>query len=580
MTSAIEYQIMWDRLIAVVEEEAQALIRTAFGTATREAGDLSAGVYDAKGRMIAQAVTGTPGHVNSMAKTVAHVLARFPAQTMAPGDVFVTNDPWLGTGHLYDVVVVTPAFREQRLIGFFACTVHVIDIGGVGGGASRQVYEEGLRLPILRLAEAGVMSETVLDIIRANVREPVQVIGDIYSEVAANEVGCRRLVRMMEEFGLAELDGLAEHILDRSRSALLARIRALPAGVYESTMPTDGFDKPIALKARLRIGEDGIDVEYFDCPDLMPLGYNVPYCYAEAYTCFGLHCAIASDVPNNAGSLSVIRVHIPEGTLLNAPHPAPVQSRALIGQLLPDLMFGCLARIVPEKVMAEGAARLWSLRFTGGLGRVKADPMQLRDARSFNVSSFHSGGTGARHGQDGLSATAFPSGVRNIPVELTETYAPVVIRRKELRTDSGGAGQYRGGLGQVMEVTCTEPVPFAVVTSFERMKYPARGRNGGQPGAIGRLYLDGGEALAGKGYHQIEPGQRLVIEMPGGGGYHDPLLRSPEHVAEDVRNELVSLAQAEELYGVVHDAAGQPDLAQTAARRRTLAAARSPGADH
>jgi len=578
MTSEIEYQIMWDRLIAVVEEEAQALIRTAFGTATREAGDLSAGVYDVKGRMIAQAVTGTPGHVNSMAKTVAHVLAKFPAGTMAPGDVFITNDPWLGTGHLYDVVVVTPAFRGRRLIGFFACTVHVIDIGGAGGGASRQVYEEGLRLPIIRLAEAGVMSETVLDIVRVNVREPVQVIGDIYSEVAANEVGCRRLVQVMEEFGLDDLEGLAEHILERSRTALLARIRALPEGVYESTMQTDGFDKPITLKARLRIGGDGIDVEYFDCPDLMPLGYNVPYCYAEAYTCFGLHCAIAPDVPNNAGSLSVIRVHIPEGTLLNALHPAPVQSRALIGQLLPDLIFGCLAHIVPEKVMAEGAARLWSMRFTGGLGRVKADPMKLRDARSFNVSSFHSGGTGARHGQDGLSATAFPSGVRNIPVELTETYAPVVIRRKELRMDSGGAGKYRGGLGQIMEVTCTEPVPFAVVTSFERMKFPARGRNGGQPGAIGRLHLDGREALAGKGYHQIEPGQRLVVEMPGGGGYHDPLLRAPEHVAEDVRNELVSPAQAEELYGVVHDEAGQPDIVKTAARRQALAAIRSAAA--
>jgi N-methylhydantoinase B len=574
MTSEIEYQIMWDRLIAVVEEEAQALIRTAFGTATREAGDLSAGVYDVKGRMIAQAVTGTPGHVNSMAKTVGHVLAKFPAATMSPGDVFITNDPWLGTGHLYDVVVVTPAFRGERLIGFFACTVHVIDIGGTGGGASRQVYEEGLLLPIIRLAEAGVMSETVLDIVRDNVREPIQVVGDIYSEVAANEVGCRRLLQMMEEFGLEDLDGLAEHILDRSRAAALARIRALPEGVYEGVMPTDGFDKPITLKARLKIGGEGIDVEYFDCPDLMPLGYNVPYCYAEAYTCFGLHCALASDVPNNAGSLSAIRVHIPEGTLLNAPHPAPVQSRALIGQLLPDLMFGCLAQIVPEKVMAEGSARLWSMRFTGGLGRVKADPMRLRDARSFNVSSFHSGGTGARHGQDGLSATAFPSGVRNIPVELTETYAPVVIRRKELRTDSGGAGQYRGGLGQIMEVTCTESVPFAVVTSFERMIYPARGRNGGQPGAAGRLYLSEGGELPGKGYHQIEPGQRLVIEMPGGGGYHDPLLRAPQLVADDVRNELVSFAQAEELYGLVWDKAGEPDLAATEARRSAIAAAR------
>ncbi|MBS7696701.1 MULTISPECIES: hydantoinase B/oxoprolinase family protein [unclassified Chelatococcus] len=578
MIDVIDYQIMWSRLIAVVEEEAQALIRTAFGTATREAGDLSAGVYDVRGNLIAQAVTGTPGHVNSMAKTVGHVLRKFPAETMRPGDVFITNDPWLGTGHLNDVVVVTPAFRRDALVGFFACTLHVVDIGGTGGGASRQVYEEGLCLPIVRLAEGGRISETVLDIVRANVREPVQVVGDIYSEVTANEVGCRKLAQMMDEFALETLDDLAAYILDRSREASLARIRALPAGTYESAMEIDGIDQPITLKARLHIRPDGIDIEYFDCPGLAQLGYNVPYCYAEAYTCFGLRCAIAPDVPNNAGSLGVIRVHIPEGTMLNAPHPAPVQSRALIGQMLPDLVFGCLAQVIPDKVMAEGSARLWSMRFTGGLGRVKADPHLLRDARRFNVASFHSGGTGARFGQDGLSATAFPSGVRNIPVELTETYAPVVIRRKELRMDSGGAGRQRGGLGQVMEVTCTEPVPFAVVTSFDRMKFPARGRDGGLPGAQGTLRLASGRDLPGKGYHQIDPGDRLIVEMPGGGGYHDPLSRAPEQVAADVRDELVSRAQAEALYGVVIGDNGEADVAATEIRRRELSRRSSPPA--
>lgn len=575
MTTNIDFQIMWNRLIAVVEEQAQTLIRTAFGTATREAGDLSAGVYDREGRMIAQAVTGTPGHVNSMAKTVGHVLAKFPAEHMSEGDVFITNDPWLGTGHLNDIVVVTPAFFDNRLVGYFACTLHVVDIGGAGSSKSQQVFEEGLRIPIVRLVEAGRFSETLIDTIRANVREPVQVIGDIRSEVAANEVGCRRLAVMMREFGLTGLEQLADHILERSKAAILARIRALPRGTYENEMTTDGITQPITLKARVTVGDDGLDVEYFDCPPLVDLGYNVPYCYADAYTCFGLHCVIAADVPNNAGSLSAIRVHIPPNTMLNAPDPAPVQSRALMGQLLPDLMLGCLAKIVPQKVMAEGAARLWSIGIAGGLGRVKADPAALAKSRSFDVSVFQSGGMGARFGQDGLSATAFPSGVRNIPVELTETYAPVVYRRKEYRQDSGGPGRFRGGLGQTIEITGNLPLPFAVSTSFDRMAFPARGREGGHPGAEGRLHLSTGQALNGKGYHQIEPGQSIVIEIPGGGGYHDPLTRDPELVARDVRNGLVSKEQAEMAYGVRLDANGALDAEAT----RLLRADRLAGQD-
>ena len=577
MTTDIDFQIMWNRLIAVVEEQAQTLIRTAFGTATREAGDLSAGVYDRLGRMIAQAVTGTPGHVNSMAKTVGHVLAKFPVETMAEGDVFITNDPWLGTGHLNDIVVVTPAFFEGRLVGFFACTLHVVDIGGSGSSKSQQVFEEGLRIPIVRLLEAGRFSQTLIDTIRANVREPVQVIGDIRSVVAANEVGCRRLVVMMREFGLTGLEDLAAHILDRSKAAILARIRALPRGTYENKMTTDGITTPITLKARVTVGDDGLDVEYFDCPPLVELGYNVPYCYADAYTCFGLHCVIAADVPNNAGSLSAIRVHIPENTMLNAPDPAPVQSRALIGQLLPDLMLGCLAQIVPERVMAEGAARLWSIGIAGGLGRVRADPALLAGNPGFDVSVFQSGGIGARYGQDGLSATAFPSGVRNIPVELTETYAPVVYRRKEYRPDSGGPGRFRGGLGQTVEITGNLPLPFAVATSFDRMVYPARGRAGGLAGAVGRLHLSTGEALAGKGYHQVDPGQSILIEIPGGGGYHDPLTRDPRKVADDVRDGLVSVEQAEAAYGVRFDGQGRLDEEATRLLRDSRAGGKELG---
>jgi len=569
----IQFQLMWNRLISVVEEEAQTLIRTAFGTSTREAGDLSAGVYDTAGSMLAQAVTGTPGHVNSMAKTVGHVLRKFPLETMAPGDSYITNDPWLGTGHLSDVVVVTPCFRGEIPVAFFACTLHVVDIGGLGGGGgARQVYEEGLTLPIIKLVDRGRINEGLIDLIRANVREEVQVVGDIYSEITANEAGCRRLLAMMAEFGIERLDELAAHILERSREASLEAIRMLPFGIYSSSMTTDGVEGPISLNATVAIGPDGIDVNFPDCPGLTSLGFNVPLCYTEAYTCFGVKCAVAPQVPNNAGSLATIRVRAPEGSILNAPHPAPVQSRAVLGQLLPDLIFGCLEQAIPRRVLAEGASRLWSLRLTGGRGRVEASAEILRDATPFTVVCFHAGGMGARPMQDGLSATAFPSGVRNVPVEITEMNSAVLFWRKEFRSDSGGAGEQRGGLGQILEIESAEAKPFAAVTSFDRIKFPARGRKGGLAGAAGRLSFTSGKQLPGKGTHQVPSGERLLVEMPGGGGFGDPLRRDPERVAEDVRNGLVSHEAALADYGVALTLDCQVDVAATKRHRSKLAA--------
>ena len=293
--SRIEYQVMWNRLISVVEEQAQTLVRTAFGTATREAGDLSAGVYDTEGRMLAQAVTGTPGHVNSMAMSVGYVLDKVPLAKMNEGDAFIVNDPWQGTGHLNDIVIVTPTFRRGAAVGLFACTLHVVDIGGRGiMGAAQQVYEEGLYLPITKIVDKGEMNQWLIDIIAANVREPVQVIGDIYSEISSNEVGGKRLVAMMDEFGLEHLDDLGKHILDHSREASLAAINKLPHGTYHNAMTVDGINgKSMEIKAKLTIGPDGIDVDFAGSPGMVQLGINVPLCYTEAYTSFGVKCIVA-----------------------------------------------------------------------------------------------------------------------------------------------------------------------------------------------------------------------------------------------------------------------------------------------
>jgi N-methylhydantoinase B len=548
--SEIAFQVMWNRLISVVEEQAQTLVRTAFGTATREAGDLSAGVYNRAGDMIAQAVTGTPGHVNSMAKSVGHVLKKYPLDTMLPGDVFVTNDPWMGTGHLNDIVVVTPTFRGEAAVALFACTLHVQDIGGRGiPGAASQVYEEGLNLPIIKLVDQGRMNEWLLDVVRANVREPVQVIGDIYSEIACNEIGSRRLLAMMDEYGLSDVESLAEGIMQRSRQASLEAIRALPFGTYLNRMTVDGMEAPIEICAALTIGPDGIDVDFSGTGPVSSKGINVPICYTEAYTSFGVKCIVAPRVPNNAASLATIRVTAPEGSILNAPHPAAVQGRSIIGQMLPDVVFGCLRQAIADGVPAEGTSCLWNVRLMGGLGRVEADPSLLLRATPFNVTSFHSGGTGARPKQDGLSATAFPSGVRNVPVEVTESLAPVLVWRKEYRIDSGGAGRCRGGLGQVMEFESAEDMPFAIATAFDRVVHPPRGTDGGGAGATGRIRTSSGRTLSAKGHHSIPPGERLIVEMPGGGGYGDPAQRHPALVARDVQNGLVSAEAARTLYG-------------------------------
>ncbi|MDP7341884.1 MAG: hydantoinase B/oxoprolinase family protein, partial [Alphaproteobacteria bacterium] len=478
----IQGQIMWNRLISVVEEQAQTLLRTAFSTTVREAGDLSAGVFDVEGRMLAQAVTGTPGHVNAMAIAVKHFIDKYPIERMQDGDAYITNDPWLTCGHLHDLTVVTPVFKDGRPVGSFACTAHVVDIGGRGFGPDgRAVYEEGLYIPIMPLVRAGAINEDLFEMVRWNVREPLQVEGDILSLISCNQEGARRLLDMMNEFSLETLDDLAEEIVTRSRAAALAGIRKLPAGTYHNHLTMDGYDEPVELVAAMTIGEDGVHVDFTGSSPVSNYGINVVLNYTVAYTSFGVKCIVAREVPNNAGSLSTITVSAPEGSILNAPRPWPVASRHIIGHLLPDTVFGCLHQAAPEQVPAEGSSSLWIVQLRGGAAALDKDARRNAPVETppFEIALFNSGGAGARPTLDGLSTTAFPSGVRTMPVEASETVAPIIIWRKELAEDSGGAGAERGGLGQEMEIGGAEGAPFSVLAQFERIHNPARGRDGG-----------------------------------------------------------------------------------------------------
>ncbi len=546
---AIRTQVMWNRLIAVVEEQAQALLRTAFGSVAREAGDLSAGVYDTAGRMLAQAVTGTPGHVNSMAAAVAHFLVRFPVESMRPGDVYVTNDPWLGTGHLFDYVVVTPVFlgAAPQPIALFGATCHTVDVGGVGFSAeARSVFEEGTCIPHLKLVSQGVLNEDLLAVIQANSRNPIEARGDILSLVSSNDVGAARLREMMGEFGLTTIAALADHIIEHSRAATLAAIAKLPRGTWHAQMRLDGYEAVIALHAQLRNDGQRIVIDYAGSSAASARGINSPKCYTDAYSVFGLKCLIAPEVPNNAGSLEPFEVRATPGSIVHPARPAPVTARHVVGQMLPDLMFGCLEAALQGRVPGESAGSIWVLAMARGA---------VSGQRGFNTMSVGLGGTGARPSKDGLSTTAFPSGVGAIPIEVTETQAPLVFWHKEFLADSGGAGTQRGGLAQRIVVGARDGLGFTcAAATFDRRDHAARGRSGGHDGASGRVsveYAGAFQVFEGKGTIQVPPGARLCVDLPGGGGFGDPRRREPARVAADLAAGLVSAEAARQIYA--HD---------------------------
>ncbi len=549
--STVANQVMWNRLISIVEEQAQALVRTAFSTSVREAGDLSAGVYDTHGQMLAQAVTGTPGHVNAMADAVAHFIRRIGRQNMFEGDVYITNDPWEGTGHLHDITMVTPSFHQGVLVGFFACTAHIVDIGGRGFGADAQsVYEEGLYIPIMKFAERGDVDGTLIKIIRGNVREPDQLIGDIYALATCNEIGHRRLIDMMVEFDLATLDDIARFILDHSREATLERINALPKTEATGEMTVDGFDTPITLKVKISIEDDKIISDFTGTSGVDPKGINCPLVYTKAYACYALKVAIAPEIPNNAASLAPFEIIAEENTIVHALHPAPVALRHIVGHFVPDTVFDAFDKIVPGLVPAEGAGCLCNFQMSV---RPRTDAPAPSHARRSEVLTFNSGGSGARPNHDGLNATAFPSGVMTMPIEATENAGPVIIWRKELRPDSGGAGKTRGGLGQFMEVGALEGHEFDLQAMFDRGAHPARGRRGGQAGAPTTIAQDDGTAMRVKGKQFVPHGRKVMMAFPGGAGYGDPADRDPNLVKRDLARGYISAQSAAEDYGLSQD---------------------------
>jgi N-methylhydantoinase B len=419
-----------------------------------------------------------------------------------------------------------------------------MDIGGIGFGPdATDVFMEGLYIPMLKLIDRGLVNETLMAMIRANTRLPIDTEGDTYSLAACNDVGAKRLAGMMDEFGIDSLDPLAEHIVARSREAVMLEIARLPTGTWHSEMTVDGYDHPVTLKAALTVSDVGIHVDFSGTSPQSPRGINVPLAYTTAYTVFGLGCVVARAIPNNAGSLGPLTVSAPEGCILNAPKPAPVAIRHVTGQMLPDVVFGCLRQIIPDRVPAEGTSCLWNLIVRG------ETQSGASGNYGFSMAITSNGGTGARPDKDGLSATAYPSGVRGTPVEIAESQTPLIFWKKELRPDSGGAGRTQGGHGQVIEIESGIGRAWDILAAFDRIAHPARGRDGGRSGAAGYVGLKSGQKLRGKGFQLVPPGDRLVVLTPGGGGIGAPGKRAAENVARDLADELISDETALATYG-------------------------------
>jgi N-methylhydantoinase B len=537
----VSLEIMWHRLIAIADEAATTLVRTSFSPIVRESNDFSCVVFDAQGHAIAENTIGIPSFNMTISRTLRHFLDRRPAGDWLDGDVALTNDPWLATGHLPDITLVQPVFLRGALLGWVGSVAHQADIGGAPWSADAvEVYEEGLRIPPMLIAREGVLSQDLLDLLRANVRLPEEVVGDVLAQMAAGDVAARRLVELVDEAELGDLAMASRQMRTGAEAAMRAAVDAIPDGSYTAELDLDGTDEePIHLEVRVTINGTEAAIDYTGTSPYVRKGINCPFTYTEAYSCYPVKCAIDPDSPRNEGSYACVTVSAPRDSILNPPFPAAVNARHLVGHCLAGVIFQALAPVIPDRVIAEsGAAPTLRAVFHGSRA----------DGSRFSKIMFISGGMGAGHDHDGLSATCFPSNVVCGSMESVEAAAPLRVWRKQLAQDSGGPGEFRGGLGQDVEIELLGSRECTLALFVERISHPARGLLGGQSGSTARVELNAGATpLLLKGRNRMRPGDRLGIRYAGGGGFGDPALRSEAAVHRDVVAGLVSESVAASL---------------------------------
>lgn len=524
---AVTLEVIWTRLVSVVDEAAAALVRSSFSTLVRESYDFSCIITDPQGRCLGQATDSIPSFIGTLPKTVRHFLGHFPAETLAPGDVLITNDPWMGTGHLPDLTVVKPIFLNGTLTGFAASTTHSPDMGGRTGTSDiRDVFEEGFQVPMLKLIDAGKVDQTFISILRKNVRVPDQVTGDLWAQVSALELMEKRLFDLMADYQLTELEGLANEILDRSEAAMRAAIRAFPDGEYDYELKTDGVVEPLTIKITVKVMGDRVLVDYDGTSPQVDRAVNVALCYTYAQTVYGLKCVLAPDMPNNDGALRPIEVVAPEGSVLNHRYPASGQTRTLTGHFLPFAVFGALANADPTRVAAGPGSPLWSLQATG----------VTEDGETYVNKFFFNGGTGATDLRDGYNVLSWPSNISCVPVEMMEQQSNFRVMHKRFRRGSGGMGRHRGGLGQETLLEYRSDLPVVVGFHAERTAIAPPGIAGGDDGVPGVLEINDRALTPNeqKVQHVIRRGDRIHMRTPGGAGFGTVSDRDQEAITADL----------------------------------------------
>jgi N-methylhydantoinase B len=500
--------ILWRRMAGLMDEVAETFIRTSFSTVVRENGDMAMALLDSRGQQFVQSTRSVPSFIGTLPRTLAAMWRRFPPETLKPGDVMITNDPWLGSGHLNDITMLRPLFRKGRVIGYIGSVFHTVDIGGAPSPHARDRFEEGLCIPVAKAMVEGRENPFLIDLLMDNLREPAETIGDLRAQFAAYEATVQRLDQLMQEEGIDDLDSLSGPILDRSEQAMRRSIEQVPDGDYIDELTADGFEEPLTIRASIAVRGSQVHVDYAGTSAQIGKAVNSVMNFTYAYTVYALKCVLDPETPNNSGAFRPFSVDAPAGTIVNAVSPAPVWARHLTGHYLPFVVFGALASVLPERVTADSGAPGWSVYFRG------IDP---ESRRRFVRMYFMTGGYGARHGSDGPSCLAFPTNVSNTPVEAFEAITPLLITRKELIEGSGGDGRWRGGLGQRIAFRSESPDPLVMTIRHERVEHPPRGLLGGLDGRPGRDFLNGVRIPA-KTIQSLQLGDEVCFETPGGGG--------------------------------------------------------------
>ena len=539
----VSLEIFWSRLISIADESAAALLRTSFSTIVRESNDFATALMDANGDSLSENTAGIPSFVGILPRTLKHFLARYPKDQWRPGDIVMTNDPWMATGHLPDVTMAAPIFHRGRLVGFSGSIAHLPDIGGAPWGCdARELFEEGLRIPPLKFYSEGRQNEVLTEMILGNVRVPAQVMGDLQAQVTSNRVCARRLGEFLDDAGMVDLTSLSRALQDRAEIAMRRAIEAVPDGVYHSSVDADGFDEDEThIECTVTVKGSDLHIDYAGTSKQIGRGLNSVMNYTYAYSVYPIKCALDPMTPRNEGSYRSVTVDAPLGSILNPRYPAPCNARQLTGHLLAGAIYGALAQAVPDKVTAESGSAPTLRSVYGGVDH---------HGNRFSQILFASGGMGASAVKDGLATTAFPTNAGAGSIEAFESISPLIVWKKEFRTDSGGPGTFRGGLGQDVEVEVKSPEPVRLSLLSDRQKYAPRGLLGGKEGALVSVTLADGTRPHPKSRSMLAQGARLSMRFSGGGGYGDPRQRDPDAVARDVRDGYVSAEAAARDYGV------------------------------